>query len=58
MLHNTVTISLSNLLHKAIRCSVLCADDEARWRHDPLSHPAIRKMSVRELADLPIDATL
>lgn len=25
-----------------------------RWRRDPLSHPALRAMSQRELADLPI----
>lgn len=25
-----------------------------RWRRDPLSHPVLRAMSQRELADLPI----
>lgn len=29
-------------------------DDAARWRADPLSHPAIERMSVREVADLPM----
>lgn len=24
------------------------------WRHDPLQHPAIQSMSLRELADLPL----
>ena len=28
------------------------ADD---WRRDPLSHPDLRRMSLRELADLPFD---
>jgi hypothetical protein len=26
------------------------------WRHDPLGHPALRAMSLRELADLPVVA--
>jgi hypothetical protein len=26
------------------------------WRHDPLGHPAIREMNLRELADLPVVA--
>ena len=26
-----------------------------RWRADPLSHPVLARMSVDELADLPID---
>jgi len=26
------------------------------WKNDPLSHPAIREMSMRELADLPVSA--
>lgn len=26
----------------------------AAWRCDPLSHPALRNMSERELADLPL----
>lgn len=25
------------------------------WRRDPLSHPDLRGMSLRELADLPFD---
>lgn len=29
--------------------------DEVRWRRDPLSHPDLRRMSQRELADLPFD---
>jgi hypothetical protein len=26
------------------------------WGHDPLGHPALREMSLRELADLPMVA--
>lgn len=26
------------------------------WRHDPLGHPALREMSLRELADLHVVA--
>lgn len=26
------------------------------WRHDPLGHPALQDMSLRELADLPMVA--
>lgn len=29
--------------------------DEEAWRQDPLSHPAIRRMTPHELADLPFD---
>lgn len=29
-----------------------------RWVRDPLSHPALRAMSARELADLPLDPGL
>ena len=29
---------------------------EQDWRHDPLGHPALREMSLRELADLPMVA--
>ena len=28
--------------------------ETARWRADPLAHPALRRMSQVELADLPI----
>jgi hypothetical protein len=28
------------------------------WRHDPLGHPALREMSLRELADLPMVAEM
>jgi len=28
------------------------------WRRDPLAHPDIRRMSAREIADLPIDPSL
>ena len=27
-----------------------------RWQRDPLSHPQLQNMSLRELADLPIPA--
>ena len=38
------------------------ARDEAEalcraWRRDPLSHPALRNMTLTELADLPFDRT-
>ena len=26
------------------------------WRHDPMGHPALREMDLRELADLPMVA--
>ncbi|MFC3318410.1 hypothetical protein ACFOHY_16475 [Rhizobium rosettiformans] len=26
------------------------------WRHDPMGHPTVRDMSLRELADLPMVA--
>ncbi len=26
------------------------------WRYDPMGHPALRQMSLRELADLPMVA--
>eukprot|EP01032_Pedospumella_encystans_P002014 gene2014-2360_t len=35
---------------KALACG---ASD---WRHDPLGHPALTRMSPRELADLPMVA--
>ncbi len=28
------------------------------WRHDPMGHPALREMSLRELADLPMVAEM
>jgi hypothetical protein len=28
---------------------------EAGWRRDPLSHPALARMTQRELGDLPFD---
>jgi hypothetical protein len=31
---------------------------QADWRHDPLGHPALRQMSLRELADLPMVAEM
>ncbi|MEP4196804.1 MAG: hypothetical protein ABJL99_14350 [Aliishimia sp.] len=31
---------------------------DPRWSRDPLSHPDIRKMTSREIADLPIDPEL
>lgn len=46
------------LLTSALMCSPpMHADfaDEEQWRRDPLSHPAIRGMSLREIADLPFD---
>lgn len=30
-------------------------DDDTDWRRDPLSHPVIAEMSMRELADLPFN---
>ena len=35
------------------RAEALCR----AWRRDPLSHPALRKMTLTELADLPFDRT-
>ncbi|QBY02543.1 hypothetical protein E2K80_18855 [Rhodophyticola sp. CCM32] len=46
------------LLAMARSCLVpsqLDLTDRRRWRSDPLSHPAIRRMSLREVADLPFD---
>ena len=31
--------------------------DEARFAADPLSHPALKAMSARELADIPFPPT-
>lgn len=31
------------------------ADERAAWIRDPLSHPELEQMSVRELADLPFN---
>ena len=43
------------LLNVSRRLAVRCALSETeRWRLDPLSHPALRGMSERELGDLPI----
>jgi hypothetical protein len=28
---------------------------EAAWRRDPLSHPALQRMTQRQLGDLPFD---
>lgn len=28
------------------------------WRHDPMGHPVLREMSLRELADLPMVAEM
>ncbi|PJE26337.1 hypothetical protein CVM50_19700 [Pseudooceanicola marinus] len=40
---------------RRIRNARLAADALRRqWDEDPLSHPVIRKMSRRELADLPM----
>ncbi|MGO4833384.1 hypothetical protein AB4144_14035 [Rhizobiaceae sp. 2RAB30] len=30
-------------------------DERAAWARDPLSHPELEQMSVRELADLPFN---
>ncbi len=30
-------------------------DDATDWRRDPLSHPVLAEMSMRELADLPFN---
>ena len=43
------------LLNVSRRFAAGCALSETeRWRLDPLSHPALRGMSERELGDLPI----
>lgn len=37
--------------------SALCAageEDRRRWRQDPLSHPDLDAMSMRELGDVPL----
>lgn len=36
-----------------LRSAALPPDEGARYRHDPLSHPALRGMDQRQLADLP-----
>jgi len=36
------------------RASENHAEEEKRWRCDPLSHPALRHKNERQLADLPI----
>ena len=30
-------------------------DDRERWRRDPLAHPDLTTMTMRQLADLPFD---
>ena len=49
-------------LNRLGRCSrtneIQLADDELRWRRDPLSHPDIRRMTKREVSDLYIDPSL
>jgi hypothetical protein len=40
------------------RSETACASNAAAWRRDPLCHPDIRKMSERELSDLPFDPAL
>jgi len=37
------------------RATVLPDDEEVDWTEDPLSHPALRNMSARDLADLPFN---
>lgn len=43
-------------IHKLLRALFPSIDREAAaaWRRDPLSHPALRDMDERELADLPL----
>lgn len=44
---------------RLVRVGPVRADHhEDGWRRDPLSHPDIRKMNKREIADLPIDPNL
>lgn len=31
------------------------AEDDTDWRRDPLAHPVLEGMSMRELADLPFN---
>ncbi|EJT06689.1 hypothetical protein [Rhizobium sp. CCGE 510] len=31
------------------------ADTALAWKHDPLRHPEVERMSMRELADLPLE---
>lgn len=48
-IHNILPSSVRNFFvsKKGLR------DDDVNWRRDPLSHPDLRAMSQRELADLP-----
>jgi hypothetical protein len=45
--------SLMNRLREVIRHLAEIEDEADAWR-DPLSHPSIRSMSTREIADLPL----
>ncbi|MEP3947250.1 hypothetical protein [Ascidiaceihabitans sp.] len=51
--------NLLKIIGRLIRVIQVHVDHhEDRWRRDPLSHPDIRKMNKREIADLPIDPYL
>jgi len=52
MLITRYFINATRFLHQDARKA---EPDPARWRRDPLSHPAIRNMTERERADLPFD---
>jgi hypothetical protein len=41
-------------MHRSVRPAGSGSDECIAWRRDPLLHPALRSMSQRELADLPI----
>ena len=50
-------IKLVFMAARALASRLPAADaltEAEHWRRDPLSHPALRAMSQRELADLPI----
>ncbi|WP_274629873.1 hypothetical protein [Arvimicrobium flavum] len=44
---------LSKLFEPAAATLLHHADDCAAWMRDPLAHPVVAAMSLRELADLP-----
>ncbi|QDZ00437.1 hypothetical protein FQ775_08635 [Nitratireductor mangrovi] len=47
--------SLLLRLVSATRAGASNKGENVPWRNDPLAHPALERMSMRELADLPFD---
>ena len=48
-----IFLKLTDALARLFQAACEPSEDQ-RWRADPLSHPALSRMSTAELADLPI----